>query len=199
MIGFMGAHRTGKTTLARQVAEKMGCEFVETKTSGVFEELGLNPRDAYPFRQRLLIQNKILERLAQQYRSADRTFVADRTPLDVLMYSWSEIHRDTEMNQADHQAFKAHIHSAYEITNRHFNLIFHVRPGICIVDAPGKAPPNPAYIHHLDMLCPSVANHPMLNSSVMGLPADVTDLDLRVQIVLSHALCSMSLSQRAAH
>lgn len=191
MIGFLGAHRTGKTTLARAVAEKMGLALVEAQLSGVFEEMGLNPRDAYPFRQRLLIQNKLLDRLARQYQAADQVFVADRTPLDVLMYSWSEVHRDTEMNQDDHRAFKAHIQRAYELTNRHFSQIFHVRPGICIVDAPGKAPPNPAYIHHLDMLCPSIATHPALMTSVVGMPAAVTDLNLRVEIVLSNALNKM--------
>ena len=44
MIGLVGSHRTGKTTLARAFAEDSGIPFVETSTAEVFRRLGYDPK-----------------------------------------------------------------------------------------------------------------------------------------------------------
>ena len=60
-IGISGSHRTGKTTLAKVLAEKQNIPFIQTQTSKIFQQYGLNPSQTLDFDKRLWIQNKVLE------------------------------------------------------------------------------------------------------------------------------------------
>src|SRR3569832_863688 len=67
LIGLCGAHRTGKTSLAKAYAKKHGIAFMETSVSAIFKELGLDPAASFDFKTRLDIQEVILERLDAMY------------------------------------------------------------------------------------------------------------------------------------
>lgn len=104
MFGYAGAHRSGKTTTARAVADRLGIEFLETKVGQVFADLGIDPKAELPFEERLKVQNAILRSLEVQYDLRyGKFFVADRTPFDVLGYTMAEIRRDT-LNTPELQA-----------------------------------------------------------------------------------------------
>src|SRR3569832_345872 len=82
LIGLCGAHRTGKTSLAKAYAKKHGIAFMETSVSAIFKELGLDPAASFDFKTRLDIQEVILERLDAKYsmwrQSALRSLTARR-------------------------------------------------------------------------------------------------------------------------
>jgi hypothetical protein len=152
MFGFSGAHRVGKSTLAKAVAEKAGWAYCQTNVSGVFAELGLDVRANYDWATRMQIQNAALESLARSYRALDAApFVADRTPLDVLMYTWADVQRQT-LDDEGRKSFWQHWERAMAITRRHFVGIMMIQPGIEVVDDPNKAPPCDVYIEHLNAL-----------------------------------------------
>jgi len=151
MIGLCGAQRTGKTTLAREAAEEFGLEFVETKTSHVMRELGLDPKLDYDFDVRLEVQWVILGALRQQYLSAKRAFIADRTPLDALAYMMADIRRETLTPEQDIQLQK-YANACYSTTNQFFQAVVAVLPGISVVEEEGKAPAGYGYQEHINML-----------------------------------------------
>lgn len=95
-IGFVGAQRVGKTTTARAVAEQLDLRFVQTDVGGVWKRLGLDPKVQYPIKQRIEIQEQIIDYLVQHLReeAAIGNFTTDRTPLDVLGYMEADILRD---------------------------------------------------------------------------------------------------------
>jgi predicted ATPase len=153
MIGLCGAHRTGKTSLARAYAEKHGIAFVETSVSAIFRDLGHDPSATFDFKTRLDIQEVILERLDAVYGSLNPADLAitDRTPIDMLGYTMSEAVGES-VTTADQDRFKKYVDRCFDVTNRRFSTLVLVQPGIPLVFQPGKAIINAAYIDHLNSL-----------------------------------------------
>lgn len=153
MIGLLGAHRVGKTSLARKFAAMFGYAFMETSVSGIFKELGRDPADTFTFTERLDIQEKILQRLDKTYdeASADGLVIVDRTPLDLLGYTMAEAIGDS-VSEADQARFKEYMEKCFDVTNRRFSTVILVQSGIPLVHEPGKAALNAAYIEHLSSL-----------------------------------------------
>jgi adenylate kinase family enzyme len=88
-IGFCGAHGTGKTTLAKLVAKKFDHQLIERTHRGAWENMGVADFEKLPKDIRALAQNQLL--LAQINREdefMELGFVADRTVLDVLVYTY---------------------------------------------------------------------------------------------------------------
>lgn len=161
MIGLLGAHRTGKTSLARAYAEKHGIEFIETSVSAIFRELGHDPADSFDFKTRLSIQEVILDRLDAVYGAVSPTVqaITDRTPIDMLAYTMAEAVGGT-VRKREQERFEAYVQRCFEVTNKRFSTLLLVQPGIPLVKARGKAVLNQAYIEHL-------------NSLMLGLSCDV--------------------------
>lgn len=156
MFGLAGAHRSGKTTTARAIADKMGIEFLETKVVDVFKDFGVDPKDEVPFALRLDIQDAILESLRIQYRLRTKPFVADRTPFDVLGYTQAEIGRTTVTSDLRDRV-DAHWLNALMITKESLHSILLLPPLPNQIDAPGKAPACPLYMDHVYTLVKSLA------------------------------------------
>lgn len=148
----MGAHRTGKSTLAKLYAEKHGIPFIETPVSAIFKALGYDPAGTFNFSTRLTIQEAILDRLDRIYGEVGPTeAITDRTPVDMLGYTIAEAIGNT-VQPADQERFAKYVERCIEVTNKRFSVLVLVQPGVPIVDAEGKAAPNAAYIEHLNSL-----------------------------------------------
>lgn len=182
MIGLAGAHRTGKTTLARAFANETAVQFVETRTSAVFEEMGLDPKKDYPFDVRLDIQNKILKSAESLYKKANTNFITDRTPLDMLAYTMADVQRDN-MTESDVREFEKYMERCYEVTNKYFASIIVVYPGIPMVDEPGKAPANTAYVEHIAMLVMGLAVDERLKAGRHYISRSNLNLDDRIRSI----------------
>ncbi|MDR9847099.1 AAA family ATPase [Herbaspirillum huttiense] len=153
MIGLCGAHRTGKTSLAREFAKETGTVFMQTSVSSIFTELGLDPAGTFTFSQRLDIQEEILKRLDEAYGKAplDTWTIVDRTPIDLMGYTLAEAVGDN-VKEEDQQRLKNYVNKCFDVTNRRFSSVILVQSGLPLVHEPGKAALNAAYIEHLSSL-----------------------------------------------
>lgn len=175
----------------------MGIPFVQTSTSEVFKELGFDPKIDYPFKLRMMIQNKILDvgnALWSKYKGA---FITDRTPVDMLAYTMADVQREN-LDKDDEKLFMEYQARCFELTNRHFGALFVIQPGIQLVDEEGKAPINEAYIEHINTLAIGIANDQRLNINRYILNRSVLDLQKRCETIdrIIHRFYEESIEKR---
>ena len=152
MLGLAGAHRTGKTTLAKRFAEVSGYTFVETKTSQVFKRLGLDPRVDYPLEQRLMIQDAILDCLEESYAKNRHYSIVDRTPIDLMSYMIADVTRQNADPYIDPEIM-IYLQRCYDLSRQYFAGLVVVQPGIQVIEDLDKAPGVESYMEHINMLC----------------------------------------------
>lgn len=183
MIGLAGAHRVGKTTLAKAYAEKHGWTFAESSVTSIFKSLGHDPAEKFDFQTRLTIQEQILIRMNRFYREVEgANVITDRTPLDMLMYTMAEAVGDA-VHPEDQARFKRYVHDCYEVTNRWFSSVLVVQPGIALVAEEGKAVLNEPYIEHLNSLVIGISCDERLKVPHFYIPRDRIELERRLSSV----------------
>lgn len=180
MIGLMGAHRTGKTSLARLFAEKNKMIFVQTSASQVFKDMDVNPAIHYSFDVRLAIQEEILKRFDEQYAAVGvKPAISDRTPLDMLAYTLAEAVQNA-VSDADQERLGRYIQRCIDVTNKRFGVLLVVQPGIPIVAEEGKAALNNGYIEHLNSLALGLSVDERVKCPHFYLPRHLVDMDERI-------------------
>jgi hypothetical protein len=180
MIGLVGSHRCGKTSLARQYALKHGIPFLETSVSAIWRELGYDPSALYDFETRLTIQERILERVDAKFAEfSGREFITDRTPLDMAAYLIGDAIGDRVPDSCQERV-KKYVADCFEATNRRFGVVILIQPGIPLVKEEGKAAMNEAYIEHLNSLMLGLTCDERLRSCNFYLPRAVVDMDRRI-------------------
>lgn len=190
MIGLCGAHRTGKTSLARTYAAKHGIPFVETSVSAIWRELGYDPGQTYDFNTRLMVQEEILKRVDAKFAEyAGREFVTDRTPLDMAGYTLADAIGDRVPSTAQ-KRLKAYLDACFDSTNKRFGVVCLIQPGIPLVDEPGKAVMNEAYIEHLNSLIFGLTVDERIKSHHFYMPRAVIGMDERVDALHSAVMRS---------
>ncbi|MCB2183857.1 MAG: ATP-binding protein [Desulfobulbaceae bacterium] len=180
-IGLCGSHRTGKTTLARVIAERTGMEFLQTTTSDVFAGNGLNPSEPMDFTTRIWIQQKVVDAAEEVWQGAVGSFITDRTPIDMMAYTLADIQGKTEV---DFAALEEYLDRCFAATNKFFSDLVIVQPAIPLIHEEGKAALNKAYMEHLNILVKGLCFDERLDLSVRIMERKVVDLDERVQDVL---------------
>jgi len=167
-VGLCGAHRTGKTTLAQGLAERLGLPFARTSTAQVFQHHGLNPADVLDSATRLWIQGEILVAAQAVWAEYPHGFITDRTPMDFMAYTLADMHAAQAVN---HEMVNDYLTACFAATHRYFSHLAVVQPGIALMPEPGKAALHPAYIEHLNTLiiglCHDERAHP---STTLVLP-----------------------------
>lgn len=179
-IGLCGAHRTGKTTLAMELARLTGKQFVRTRVTEIFKQHGLHAAQEMDFETRLKIQYRILEACEQDWQNAEGDFVTDRTPVDFLAYTLGDVQGKTAVDQTD---FDRYLERCFELTNRFFGLLVILQPGIPLEAAEGKAALNQAYIEHINSLVIGLGNDERVRCEVLTIRRNVTDLNERLHLV----------------
>ncbi len=179
-IGICGAHRTGKSTLAQKLAHSLGIPFVQTITSQVFAEAGLDPAQSMDFSTRLMIQQKVLLAGEAVWSSSSQPFVSDRTPIDMMAYTLADIQGTTIV---DFSQLSDYLQQCFAIANLFFNHLIVVQPGIPLTYAEGKAALNPAYIEHINTLIIGLCQDSRLSSKVKILPRSLLDLSERLAAI----------------
>jgi predicted ATPase len=185
MLGLVGAHRTGKTTLARRFAEVSGYKSVETNVSDVFRDYGLDPREHYPLEKRLWIQLRILERLEATYAANKNYSVFDRTPIDLAAYMLADVSRQAISPYTDRE-IASYVEACLLVTNRYFSGVVVVQPGIPVVEDINKAPASASYMEHINALCLGLMSNPSLKrTQAFSLSRYCTDLDERCECLIN--------------
>lgn len=183
-IGLSGAHRTGKTTLAKALAEELGIEYLDASISGVYNKLGILPTDDLSFSERFEIQLELINHLSGLYANR-HSFVTDRTPLDLIGYMMLELNTYT----VKHDGFPIcgaipdYIERCQRMC-RGFDKIFLVRPGIKVVEDCTKASCYEGIISEVDLLICGAAADDHLYQIVHQIPKRCISLESRLRLVL---------------
>lgn len=151
MIGFTGASRTGKTTLARICAENLGFTFHEMKTAEIMAAAGYENVGNLSIDDRIKAQTAYLDHYEKLIEELPRPVIVDRTPIDLIGYLMAEVgmHATTPEQGA---AVSAYASRALNMADRSFGMIFAVRPLGHYQEALGKAPGNRGYQWHTQFI-----------------------------------------------
>lgn len=184
--GLTGAHRTGKTTVAVELAKVLGCPFVASSASQVAKEMGITKFEGMPRALRREYQEKVLETFCERYEAESRNglFVSDRTPMDFAAYVLSEWSPGDE--DPEHDAWVVdYVERCKRATSRYFFQVAVVQPGIEFKAEAGKGGGGKCLQEALNTLSIGLIADPAVHSHMMVLPRWMTDNDQRVQVVAS--------------
>ena len=183
-IGFCGAHRTGKTTLAREYAERFDLEFIETDVSQIIKDFGWDTKGEIPIYDRIVMQREILKLTLEKYDESDKNFVTDRTPMDMAAYTLMEINMHNANDLYDYdEILYDYIWDCYDATNKYLSVIVMVQPGIEIVDDPDKAASSIMYIEAINTMLKGLLLDSRLYVESFRLNRHLTDLEERIESV----------------
>jgi hypothetical protein len=187
MIGLSGAQGVGKSTLAREASVVIELPFVQTTTSSVFRESGLDPAIRLSFEDRILIQNRILNTLDEQWGAVtDGRFITDRTPLDMIGYTLAEIGQEP-MTTDQEVKLRRYIQKCAEVCNKRFSAIIVVHPPMQLFPRPenqeGKAVNTWGFVEHVNRIILGSVSHPSIKVNHFFIPSHMTDLKARVSAV----------------
>lgn len=192
MIGLVGAHRVGKSTLAKHIADRTGRKYVPVSISEMHKKYGYDSsRQDYPFETRMVIQEHLLQEFATRliimpsmYRIIAPTeyeepkLVFDRTPIDLIGYTL--IHVNDQLTDDQSQWLLKYIDRCIKLTNDHFDCVMLVQPGIPLVtENTTSAKASAGIIEHLNAIYTSYMIDPRVKSHTAILPREVLDLDDR--------------------
>lgn len=149
MIGLAGAHRTGKTTVAKEFAEKTGMPYYTISASDVIASMGLTCDQIMDLDTRLNVQEALVMKCDEVFGDAVKNapFIADRTPLDVAAYLLADAGQ--ELSDPQIQKINKLVSDCFTITNGAFQAVMYVPMGIPYKWEPGKPLPNSAYQYHI--------------------------------------------------
>ncbi|MCP1539983.1 AAA family ATPase [Methylorubrum extorquens] len=177
MIGFTGASRTGKSTLARAAGEALGLPYFEMKTAEIMKAAGYENIGNLPIEERLAAQDAYLKAYGEILGSLDRPTIVDRTPIDLIGYMMAEVGMHATTPEQG-ERIRDYCERALTMANRNFAMIFVPCPLPTYEMAEGKAPPNRAYQWHTHWIMEGAMQ--MLRGP-MSIRVSTTDPDKRLQ------------------
>lgn len=193
MIGLLGSHRVGKTTLCKALVNGNRGAFSEVPISISELHRGMgydSANQTYDWETRKNIQNKLLVGFSNilsycahpvgVLRAQSMSIaVSDRTPLDLVGYLL--LSAPEYVSEEDAAWIKNYINSCIELTNKYYRIVFLIQPGIgYVTDAksPGQESMDKLNAIYLSLLMDS-----KLEVERVIIPEDVTDLEERICIV----------------
>ena len=139
-LALCGAHRTGKSTLAKTFSEKSGLPMLESQAGAVYKRMGFEVGQKLTPEQRLDIQEAILDQhIVDVTALGPGPMVSDRSPMDFAAYVLSELPGCKPETQ---KRAMAYINRCFQEANRRWSSIVLIQPGIPYVAAEGKPPPD---------------------------------------------------------
>lgn len=166
LIGICGAHRTGKSTLAKKWAERNKFVYQDVNVSGALKEAGFDSSciQTLPPDEFIQAQTVVLDRIESVCKTLNHVpeehFVLDRTPIDALGYfrsyfngaDWYLLQNRSREEQAHfNNIYMSYVRRAYEDC-RYFMMMVLVQPGIQIVEEDGKALADPCFMNQLNCM-----------------------------------------------
>jgi predicted ATPase len=154
LYGLTGSSGTGKTTLARTVAESLSAEFVATSITASGRRHGYDPVGLMSLQDRIKLQHHLLDDLVELIKNAKRPAIMDRTPIDLIGYMYAEIdmHSHLRLSQVDIARIEAYRQRCLDETVRWFDHVFVTTPLPVYETAETRPVANAAYQQHSQMI-----------------------------------------------
>lgn len=143
-LGFAGAHRTGKSTMARSLSlnfmpqDGIIYEFVPAHVSKapVWAECHMTPSEQLTFAERVVLQQGILDHMKTIYQQAPAYAVYDRTPIDFVGYLMANV--DTTCSNLFTSQVERFIGDCIRLTMQANDKIIIIQPAIKAEEDAGK-------------------------------------------------------------
>lgn len=174
LYGLVGAHRSGKTTLAKRIAEDLGIHLHLTSTTEVAQKYGFDPVAPMSLKDRIRMQLILLTEHCGQLDKLPRPLIVDRTPLDYMAYMLAEVGMVSHMTASPEilLLIDKFITACLNATRQHYDCLYYLDPLEEYVMEPGKPAENPAYQRHIALLIQGalyqlhgVVNHVIIRST----------------------------------
>ncbi len=139
-FGLAGAHASGKTTLAKEIAEAMHIHYHDASVTRIMKAAGINPVAAgVDLDTRIEAQEFLLRQYEAELRQLPSPFVTDRCPLDMIGYMLGEL---TMTNSTPEQGERAarYVEECLRVTREFFDAILIARP-LPVYEATDARPP----------------------------------------------------------
>lgn len=187
-IGFAGAHRTGKTSLAERLAVDHDLIMYYTNVSSVFNKEENQMREMetvkgrYAYRERILIQEQALTQVINTIVRGEDQSIFDRTPLDVWAYS--EYFLTSLINTFPHEKWEREALDNHRqiILNRleAIDFYFIIQTGIPFVSAEKSGSLD--YQQDINDNIVFAAEKFLRPNQYFIMPADITDFNERIAV-----------------
>lgn len=198
-IGLMGAHRTGKTTIAAKIADVNEFTFVQSSASQLAFEYGIDLSRPMSFEYRMVWQELLFGRYKALYEEQDGTFISDRTPFDLLSYTLAAVPSD-EITPAMAAQVLDYAARCYKLFNERFLCGVLIQPGLPYIAEEGKPPFNTAYQEQLNTLLLGMIYDERNDRPCRVLKRDNLDLVTRINAISTFAgewMITLNNSSRA--
>ena len=181
IIGLAGTHRSGKSTLARDVATRTGVAYYDGSFGRLAKTLGFNSVAAMTPYERVVMQFAVLERYETEIRAVAGHVITDRTPLDMLAYMLAEIGMHAGLDEGSAHAIVRYRTRCIALTRDLFTDVFLMQPLPVYEVADGKPSGDPAYQMHIQTLIEGAAY--AARGTIRILPIDTFDPEERIRAV----------------
>ena len=181
ILGLIGSHRTGKTTLAESFAKKTGATVVKMSIGSLQKELGFDSSNqSYDFDTRMEIQEHLLRRFEEIYMAVKGVdAVADRTPLDLIGYTMLAVKDDLSEAQSDR--LEKYVQDCINLTNEFFSALVLLQPGIPLSTAATSAKSCRAMMEKLNFIYLGTITDERNIVPHFYIPRALTDIECRVK------------------
>lgn len=179
-LGLCGCHRSGKTTLAIALSEKLGIPYIPINTSEVFLQYSVHPSDTIDVHKRLFLQQKVLEKAVNIWSETKEPFICDRTPMDMMAYMFADV-TNGRLDQITQDDIMGYLGQCFKITKQYFDKLVLIPPAIPFIHSEYKAADNEPLRFELHYTISGMLD--ALGMTYQKLPDECLDISDRVNFV----------------